>query len=293
MASIRQQSVTCDLVVSDDGSLDGSRERVAKSAESSQSISLIEGPCEGFCANFLSMFRLSEIDQYDYVAWSDQDDLWEPHHLARAIHVLQSHQTPAAFGSRTRLINESGQGIGYSSIWKRPLSFKNALVQSVVGGNTMVMNRSCVQWIQQCLKTETLSHWVSHDWAVYLMLSMAEFPVIWDAQPTVHYRQHTTNLIGANRGFSARANRLNRLRKGVFAEWMRRHISALEPLADAMSPASRGVLHCFADATSSWGLTSCRALVRSGVYRQGVLDQHALQTAALLGYLKQRRPQTD
>lgn len=287
ITSILHQSVRCDLIVSDDGSCDGSRHCVAEIASRSQSISLIEGPRQGFCGNFLSVFQLSDVDRYDYVAWSDQDDVWEQHHLERAIKVLRSCQAPAAFGSRTRLIDESGLGIGYSPIWKRPLSFQNALVQSVMGGNTLVMNRSCVQWVQQCLAygPAVAEHWVSHDWAVYLMLSLAEFPVIWGAEPTVRYRQHATNVVGANRSVAARLHRFKRMQNGVFAAWLQRHFTALLPLTDAMPNAHVDALHQLIDATHCDGMQSLRALNRSGVYRQGSLDQRALQSAAVLGYL--------
>ena len=287
IGSILKQSVSCDLVISDDGSLDGSREFVQEIASVSASTTLLEGPRQGFCANFLSMFQLSDIDRYDFVAWSDQDDLWEPHHLARAIASLRSCRTPAAFGSRTRLINASGLPIGYSPVWKRPLCFQNALVQSVAGGNTLVMNRQCVRWIQQCLASNNIDigQWVSHDWAVYLMLSLAGFPLIWDAVPTVHYRQHSTNLIGSNRGFFARIDRGRRLKNGVFARWIQLHLLCLQQLTDAMLPVSRDALHGLMDATSTRGMASFRAIERSGVYRQGFLDQRVLECAALVGLL--------
>ena len=292
--SILQQSVNCDLVVSDDGSCDGSRAVIQEIARTCPSITLINGPSHGFCANFLSMFKLPDVDRYDYVAWSDQDDLWEPDHLARAIVALESCQTPAAFGSRTRLIDRSGRGIGYSPIWRRSLSFQNALVQSVAGGNTLVMNRSCIRWIQQCMASQkgVSEGWVSHDWAVYLMLTLAGFPLIWDARPTVHYRQHSTNVIGSNKSLLARVNRAKRLRDGIFAQWIHYHFLPLRQLTDAMLPSSRESLQGLMDATSTCGLASFRALVRSGVYRQGLLDQRALQGAAFLGLLTARSPKT-
>jgi len=295
IGSILKQSVSCDLVISDDGSRDGSREYVQEIASMSSSITLLEGPRQGYCNNFLSMFQLSDIDRYDYVAWSDQDDLWEPHHLARAIASLRSCRTPAAFGSRTRLINSFGLTIGYSPVWKKPLCFQNALVQSVAGGNTLVMNRQCVQWIQQCMARENINseQWVSHDWAVYLMLSLAGFPLIWDAVPTVYYRQHATNVIGSNRGLFARIERVMRLQKGVFARWMQLHFLSLQQLTDAMLPVSRDALHNLMDATSTRGVASFRAIERSGVYRQGFLDQRALEYAALLGLLMPKSAVTD
>lgn len=76
-----------------------------------------------------------------------------------------------------------------------------------------------------------------------------------------------------------------RLQKGVFARWMQLHFLSLQQLTDAMLPVSRDALHNLMDATSTRGVASFRAIERSGVYRQGFLDQRALECAALLGLL--------
>lgn len=292
--SIQQQTIACDLIVSDDGSTDGSVGCVQDCMDASPSVTLIDGPRQGFCANFLSAFDLADVDRYDFVAWSDQDDLWHSDHLARAIGSLQSYQQPAAFGSRTRLVDVSGRAIGYSPLWRRPMTFQNALVQSVVGGNTLVMNRDCVRWIQQCMAAcdGAAGTWISHDWAVYLMLSLGSFPLVWDPKPTVSYRQHASNLIGSNRGLSARLDRVARLRNGMFAQWLASHMGLLQQLTEAMSPAHEEVFRHFAEAVSCGGWSSVRALRRSGVYRQGVLDQTALHSAAYLGWLAAQQDQT-
>lgn len=90
---------------------------------------------------FLSLACRAEL-QADYFAFSDQDDIWLPEKLSRAIGMLEKlpPNTPSLYGSRTQLINAQGEIIGISKLIPHELSFNNALVQNVAGGNTMVFN---------------------------------------------------------------------------------------------------------------------------------------------------------
>ena len=102
-----------------------------------------DGPRGGYVANFLSLACDPSIGA-DYYAFSDQDDIWESEKLSRAVNWLQSasSQVPAVYCSRTRLIDENGREYGFSPLFRRKPDFKNALVQSIAGGNTMVFNRA-------------------------------------------------------------------------------------------------------------------------------------------------------
>jgi len=45
---------------------------------------------------------------------------------------------------------------------------------------------------------------IVHDWFLYIAVSGCGGVVIYDPVPSLRYRQHTDNLIGANTGFIAR-----------------------------------------------------------------------------------------
>lgn len=45
---------------------------------------------------------------------------------------------------------------------------------------------------------------VVHDWFLYRAVSGCDGVVIYDPIPSLRYRQHTANLIGANTGFIVR-----------------------------------------------------------------------------------------
>ena len=75
--SILAQSVPIDLWVSDDGSTDGTRELVERYVTTDPRVRLLDGPSHGFVANFLSVFENPGVFDYSFLAFADQDDIWD------------------------------------------------------------------------------------------------------------------------------------------------------------------------------------------------------------------------
>ena len=74
------------LIASDDGSTDGSRailQRFAQGRVTLGQVAVVEGPGQGFVANFLSLLARPGVS--GPVALSDQDDIWFPDKLQRAL----------------------------------------------------------------------------------------------------------------------------------------------------------------------------------------------------------------
>ena len=154
LASYAQQTFTnWRLFASDDGSADETVAMLVRNRDKlgAAPIDVRNGPRRGFVANFLSLACDFSIAT-DYFAFSDQDDIWEPDKLSRAFAWLQQipSQTPAMYCCRAQLIDECDHTRGLSPLFKREPSFRNALVQSIAGGNTMVFNRAARQLLVDC-----------------------------------------------------------------------------------------------------------------------------------------------
>jgi len=161
-----------------------------------------------YSKNFFNLVNDKSIDA-DFYAFSDQDDIWLPDKIENALNsiIFIEESTPILYGSRTRLINEKGYEVGISPLFKIPPSFNNALVQNIMGGNTMVFNKTTRALIQS-LEHDCL---FPYDWLMYIIVSGAEGKVIYDKKPSVLYRQHKNNLIGNNHNFVSKFLRFKRL----------------------------------------------------------------------------------
>lgn len=282
LASIADQThADWSLFVSDDGSTDKTKEIIERFArDRPQKILVRPGAEQGVSANFVSLAIDPTIDA-DYFAFSDQDDIWHQDKLERAIGWLAAipDHIPGLYCGRTELMTSDGRSYGLSLLFKRPPSFKNAIVQNLGGGNTMVFNRAAKKLLEQVGKVDV----VLHDWWLYQLVSATGGTVRYDPQPMLKYRQHGNSLIGSNLGWRARIVRMHMTLSGRYHAWNAINIAALERIPDHLfEPQNRTVLTLFTKATNATLFNRLMYYRQSGVYRQTVLGNIALVVAAII-----------
>ncbi|MCG6205018.1 glycosyltransferase family 2 protein [Rhodopseudomonas sp. HC1] len=271
-----------ELYVSDDGSTDDSVAIVeAFAASVDQRVVVRAGAGAGFWRNFLSLIPRGEIAA-GYFAFSDQDDVWLPEKLAKAVAWLQAvpPERPALYFSRTELIARDGAALGLSPLFRRAPIFQNALVQNIGGGNTMVFNDAARRLLAQTPDDVAL---VSHDWWAYQLITGAGGIAHYDPWPSLKYRQHGQNLVGSNVGLRARLVRLVAFAGGRVIGWNATNIAALNSVRHLLHPDHVRVLDRFAQARSAGFLMRPYWLWRAGVYRQKAVETIGLYLGALLG----------
>lgn len=244
------------------------------------SYKLVRGPCKGFATNFLSLLCQPGL-QADYYAFCDQDDVWNSDKLEVAIRALKCIDpgVPAVYCGRTLLTDAKGKEIGYSADRQKPPSFSNALVQSLAGGNTMVLNHSA----RELVKKPGQPTIVSHDWWVYVLVSGAGGRVIFDTTPTIRYRQHDTNLVGANTSLAANLFRIKMLFGNRFRGWNETNVNALMSAQHLLTPGNRERFRHFTKARSGNVLSRFYHLLKSGAHRQTFMGNLGLVIATLTG----------
>jgi len=276
-----QTYVNWEAWASDDGSQDDTNTILEshKAKWGGEKLSIHFGPSEGFVANFLSLVCNVTI-QAPFYAYSDQDDVWMADKLQRAVDWLKTIpvNVPAIYCSRTRLVDANNNNIGLSPLFTKLPSFSNALIQNIGGGNTMVFNDAARKLLSEVGEDIDV---VTHDWWAYLLVSGCGGQVYYDAQPSVRYRQHESNLIGGNSTWPARFVRIRMLFQGRFRVWNNCNIDALRKIEKKLTPENKIILDRFTLARQQWLLPRLIGLKRSGIYRQTFLGNIGLVAAAI------------
>ncbi len=269
------------LYASDDASSDATTSVLSEyaAAPGALSLDLRQGPGQGHAANFLSLLCADDVSG-DAFALSDQDDVWDPDKLTRALAWLEQQpaERPALYCARTRSISETGASMGLSPLFKRRPSFGNALIQNIAGGNTMVLNAAARELLRRAGPVDV----VTHDWWIYQLVSGAGGRVHYDPEPCLSYRQHAANVIGANTGLRARAGRYGGFLGGRNRDWNARNLAALGRCRELLTAESLATLDQF-ERMHAGGLASrLSSLLRGGVYAQTASGNLGLFFATML-----------
>jgi glycosyltransferase involved in cell wall biosynthesis len=256
------------LIISDDGSSDNTLAIVQQFQQKwgNDRLEIRQGPQQGFCLNFLSMACDSTI-KADLYAFSDQDDVWMNNKLERAIGYFEENnesKLPRAYGGRTQIVDENLKPLGFSPEFTLPRSFRNALVQSIAGGNTMMFNQAA----KELLEKAGLQKVVSHDWWLYQIVKGAGGIFYYDPEPSLLYRQHTNAAVGANSSFRARINRIFFVFTGRFKNWNDLNYAALYSIRHLLSKENQDILDIFGRFRGAHLKDRMRLLEVCGLYRQ-------------------------
>jgi glycosyltransferase involved in cell wall biosynthesis len=273
--------LSAHFLVSDDQSVDNGLAIVKRVlTERALPFTIRTGPNEGFAENFRSLILAADSDS-DFYAFCDQDDVWHDDKLTSAASQIMQHpkEVPVLYGSRTRITDAENEPFGFSPLFSKPPSFRNALVQSIAGGNTMVMNRAALLLLQKACEDV---RFVSHDWFAYQIITGAGGVFIMDQTPKIDYRQHENNAVGTNTGFWAALERMEAAVGGRYARWNDINITALDTNRGLLNSDAAMVLDLYKTARSAPLLDRLKALRKTGVYRQTLKGTFSLWAACLL-----------
>jgi glycosyltransferase involved in cell wall biosynthesis len=223
LRSILGQSLRPDqLVVADDGSSDGTLDRVravlAEFREQNPDATLdfveLTGTRPlGLVGNFT---RAIQATTGDYIALCDQDDVWDPDRLATLLPLFDGRPELALVHSDADLIDEATLPLGLTlfqalGVTEHELAaieagrgFEAMLRRNLVTGATTVLRRTVAE-----TALPVPDGWIHDEWLAIIAAALWRTDVI--RRPLIGYRQHGGNEIGASKLTMGR--RIARLRQ--------------------------------------------------------------------------------
>ncbi|WBU61982.1 glycosyltransferase [Paracoccus albus] len=276
------------LVVSDDGSDDAGPQILRDFAASRPDgqVQLVEGPRKGATQNFLSM--IGHAQRGEYLSFSDQDDVWRPDKLARAIAVLGSDRDLGLYSARTTICDVHLNPLSASRQFPGPFDFRNALIQAVTAGNTLLLPPKAVDLAQRAAPAAATADIEAHDWWLYQLVAGAGHRIFRDDAEVLLYRQHQDNLKGRNDTLPAMRARLGQLFAGDYGHWVHANTAALTAVQHELTSENRDLLQRFSSGLDMPGPRMALEMKKLGLRRQTAAGSAAFYAAVLAGKL--RRP---
>lgn len=171
--------------------------------------------------NFL--YILNNIKKYDfnYFMFCDQDDVWKKDKIQLSFESIKSKDNkPTLVHTDLEVVNSDLEILGDSFFKYRALNpsikeINRLLIQNNVTGCTMMWNKKLNDLID--LNNKNI---VMHDWWITLVAAVFG-EIIFVNKPTIMYRQHCNNVVGATKVNSIKFifNRLvksNKIKKTMF-----------------------------------------------------------------------------
>ena len=199
LSSIMEQDCDVSLVkvfIRDDGSTKSSVAALKPVIDDLDLVISIEyGNNLGPADSFRHLILNSELRDFDYVAFADQDDVWEQNKLSFIIDNMASHdQIPTLFYSNASLIDSDSQFIDgqlYSMMPNNETIF-DVMMHSDIYGMAMVVNNKMLIQVQLAYPAFVTSHdhWIG-------IIAFAVGDVVYSQKKLVRYRQHGNNVVGA------------------------------------------------------------------------------------------------
>ncbi len=202
-----------ELVACDDASTDGSQEILRRFAVQAPFPVRLYCNSEnaGVTANFESAIQRCEGD---WIALSDQDDVWHPSKLELLEAALAGAEPVGAVFTDADVVDETLRPLGYS-LWdaiefdrrRRGLARAGRLLDVLLWRNVVTGATLAFRAEQRHLILPIPAAWMHDAWlALILAATVRVVPL---ASRTIQYRQHVHNRIGAQRPtLSARLRRL-------------------------------------------------------------------------------------
>jgi rhamnosyltransferase len=219
-----------------------------------------------------------DFSPYQYVALSDQDDIWLRRKLKLSIDRIRQNGVAGFSSDVIALWPDGRREVIRKSQEQRPLDH---LFESAGQGCTYVITSDCAIRFQNFLvnNRQQVDMVTFHDWMLYAWCRTQGLRWHIEPNPTLLYRQHGSNAHGASSGWRALRQRIQQVRSG----WYRREVLKISRLVSNQPFFTPECIEMVQLVEASTWLSRIRLAIRVKNLRRRFKDRALLVFAFLSG----------
>ena len=213
---LNQVGVDVTLFFSDDCSTDFTLEKINNVCSQNSNCNILNTSKKfgTACENFLYLILNTPLHEFNFISFADQDDVWFPNKLKRAIEVLNAERSS---GYSSDILSWDPEKHQYKRIIKHGNQTRyDYMFQGPGPGCTFVLNShnavELANFIKRMPESDRKQIWF-HDWFIYAYFRANNKKWSIDSCIGMLYRQHSSNVIGSNIGIKGIIDRVNMLKK--------------------------------------------------------------------------------
>ena len=280
--TILAQTVPVRILISDDGSDDGTREMLENYAGWYPEQVFLHHRTQhtgGAAGNFFVLMQEAlKKEKNEYIFFSDQDDVWENNKVSVMLHRMKvlekglGKQCPILLYSDMEVVDEdlyeiSPSFAAYTHQDPDRSSFAELLVENQVTGGASMINRAL---LTHCAMEPEIC--CMHDWWIALIAS-AFGRIIYLDEPLLLYRQHTGNVVGGSSRSHYITNRVKHLtaQRQVLYDTCKQAEVFLTIYNDQLTETQKRLVSLFAGLPSANWFTRRYLILRYHFLKSGLL----------------------
>lgn len=283
---LAQRDVQVKIIVQDDCSSDSTldilREKYPALIPHQIELRSNDSPTGSAGANFKKLFREADAGGFEFVAFADQDDIWNPDKLNRAVAVLTAQEADGYSAAVKAFWADGREHVLAQSGREREADF---LFEGAGQGCTFVLTARAFARVQEFCRrrSDAADGFHYHDWLVYLLVRAWGGRWSFDAVPCLLYRQHQNNEIGARGNFGAITRRLSLLSNGWYRKQLLSAISVYHSVGGRNAQVGRLERLTSRRDSIMKRLSLTHFVLRHG--RRRLIDRFALAWASMAGWI--------
>lgn len=266
-----------NLIIQDDCSTDNTLALLAPFAREYPERIILKQRSENSGAAQRNFFSMLPYAQHRYVMFCDHDDVWLPDKVERTLNAMRHLEQggadrPLLVHTDLTVVDGELHPLASSMVRQQNLNpnanFKQLLVQNAVTGCTMMVNRQLLDMVEGFPQRA-----IMHDWW-FALIAAAFGEIGYLDEPTIFYRQHGGNQVGAKDVSSLQYN-VERLKdqtgaRKVLYETCAQADEFLQSFGDQLNQETRELLAAYGNLPQRSKIGRIWILCRYGLWKSGL-----------------------